>query len=122
MTDDGGMTVSDDPILVKRARIARLVSSGNRYGWGSYGLSTVFFLWAVLGRATTRLATASAAFLILGSILLLPAIIFGYAVKAAERDDRQRAAARAGRDGGRRPEPASAPVDSDPAHADDTPT
>jgi hypothetical protein len=34
-----------------------------------------------------RLATGG---LIVGSILLAPAIVLGYAIKAAERDDRER--------------------------------
>jgi len=100
----GPMSDPVDPVLAKRARVANLVSWGQRLGYGGYLLSIVFFVWAIAGRATTRLATASAGFLIAGSIVLLPAIIFGYAVKAAERDDRQKAAekaAKAARDEGR---------------------
>ena len=84
-----------DPVLAKRARVARLVSLGQRLGYGAYLLSIVFFAWAIIGRATSRLATASAFFLIAGSIVLCPAIIFGYAVKAAAREDRERAAEKA---------------------------
>ena len=91
------MSTAHDPVLAKRARVARWVSLGQRFGYGAYLLSIVFFLWAVIGRATATLATLSAGFLIVGSIVLLPAIIFGYAVKAAEREDRERAAAKAAR-------------------------
>ena len=86
-----------DPVLAKRARVARLVSLGQRLGYGAYLLSILFFVWATAGRATSRLATASAFFLIAGSIVLCPAIIFGYAVKAAAREDRERAAQKASR-------------------------
>ena len=34
--------------------------------------------------------TLVVASLVVGSIILAPAIVFGYAVKAAERDDRER--------------------------------
>ena len=40
------------------------------------------------------LTTIIAASMGIGSLILAPAIVFGYAVKAAARDDRQRAAAK----------------------------
>ena len=39
---------------------------------------------------TTMVSTVTIACLVAGMVLLLPTIIIGYAVKAAERDDRQR--------------------------------
>jgi hypothetical protein len=78
-----------DPVLVRRARIARLVSLGQRVGYGLYGLAVVAF---VLGFAagfegwTVDLIVGA---LVAGSLLLAPAIVFGYAVKAADRADRE---------------------------------
>lgn len=76
-----------DPVLVKRARIARAVSVGQRVGYGLFGLSAVlFFLGLVIGY-TPALTTAVVACLVIGSLILAPAIIFGYGVKAADRAD-----------------------------------
>lgn len=79
-----------DPVLARRARIARLVEVGQRTGYGLYAVAIVAF---GLGFATgfdgwVRTTTVLA--LVVGSLVLAPAIVFGYAVKAAERDDRQR--------------------------------
>ena len=39
---------------------------------------------------TSTMSTLIIGLVIIGSILLAPAIILGYAIKAAERDDRER--------------------------------
>lgn len=77
-----------DPVLVKRARIARLVSLGQRLGYGLFGLSVVLFFVGLVAGYTPGLANAIVACLVVGSLVLAPAIVFGYAVKAAEREDR----------------------------------
>lgn len=78
-----------DPVLERRARIARLVSLGQRVGWLAFGVATVVFLVGLaLGFPGWAAVTVIAA-LVVGSIVLAPAIVFGYAVKAAEREDRE---------------------------------
>ncbi len=77
-----------DPVLVKRARIARLVSLGQRLGYGLFALSVVLFFTGFAVGYTPALANAIVACLVVGSLVLAPAIVFGYAVKAAEREDR----------------------------------
>jgi hypothetical protein len=78
-----------DPVLVRRARIARLVTLGQRIGWLAFGGATVVFLVGLaLGFPGWAAATVIVA-LIVGSIVLAPSIVFGYAVKAAEREDRE---------------------------------
>jgi hypothetical protein len=80
--------VSDDPVLERRRRIARLVEIGQRVGYGLFGLAIVAFLVGLVvgfGRVSVLIVVAIA----LGSVVLAPAIVFGYAVKAAEREDRQ---------------------------------
>lgn len=78
-----------DPVLERRARIARLVALGQRIGWLSFALATVVFLVGLaLGFPGWAAVTVIAA-LVVGSIVLAPAIVFGYAVKAAEREDRE---------------------------------
>jgi hypothetical protein len=48
-----------------------------------------FFVGFAVGY-TGALVTAIVASLLVGSIVLAPSIVFGYAVKAAEREDRER--------------------------------
>lgn len=79
---------TDDPILEKRARVARLVSLAMRVGSALYLVATILFFWALVGRFTPTLASATTVCLIAGSLLLAPAMVFKYAVKAADRADR----------------------------------
>lgn len=78
-----------DPVRARRARIARLVDVGQRVGYGAFALAIVLFF---VGFATSfsALVTPIVALLVVGSVVLAPAIVFGYAVKAAEREDRER--------------------------------
>jgi hypothetical protein len=79
----------DDPVLVRRARIARLVDVGQRLGYGLFGLAIVAFVFGFVRGYTDTLTTLIVASLLVGSVVLAPAIVLGYAVKAAERDDRE---------------------------------
>jgi len=76
-----------DPVRVRRAQIARLASLGQRIGYLLFGLAVAAFF---VGLATTfsgGLVLAIELCLLIGSVFLAPAIVAGYAVKAAERDD-----------------------------------
>lgn len=81
--------MSDDPVLRKRARIARLTELGQRIGYSLYGVAIVLFVVGFIGSYTDLLVTAIVVSLGVGSAVLAPAIVFGYAVKAAEREDRE---------------------------------
>jgi hypothetical protein len=78
-----------DPVRARRARIARLVEIGQRVGYSLFGVSIVLFLAGFVAGYPRWLTTSIVAALIVGSFVLAPAIVFGYAVKAAERDDRR---------------------------------
>jgi hypothetical protein len=78
-----------DPVLARRARIARLVEIGQRVGYGLFGLAIVGFGFGFVQGYTDTLTTLIIGALLVGSAVLAPAIVFGYAVKAAERDDRE---------------------------------
>jgi hypothetical protein len=79
---------ADDPVLVRREQIARLVKLGKRIGYSALlvaiiafgvGLATGFPAWAV------DLAVIG----LVVSIVVLPApIVFGYGIRAAEREER----------------------------------
>lgn len=79
-----------DPIRARREQAGRLAEVGQRLGYFCFAIAIVAF---VIGFATGfprwTVPTATAG-LVVGSILLAPAIVLGYAVKAAEREDRER--------------------------------
>lgn len=78
-----------DPVLARRARIAKLCELGQRIGYTLFGLAIVLFMVGFIGSYSDVLVTAIVACLGIGSLVLAPAIVFGYAVKAAEREDRE---------------------------------
>jgi hypothetical protein len=79
-----------DPVRVRRAKIAHWTLLANRVGYLFFALAIVCFVLALALGFTNAMATIIIASLVIGSILLAPAIVLGYAVKAAERDDRER--------------------------------
>ena len=84
----GSTTV--DPVRARRHKIAKYTLLANRVGYLFYAVAIATF---IIGFAISFNATVSAVVigsLVIGSILLAPAIVLGYAVKAAERDDRER--------------------------------
>lgn len=76
-----------DPVLVRRARIAKLVAVGQRLGYALFAVATVAFFVGLATEYTPGLTRLIVGCLLGGSAVLAPAIVFGYAVKAAERDD-----------------------------------
>lgn len=83
-------TSPNDPVRARRRQIAKYTLLANRIGYLFYALAIATF---VIGFAISFNGTVSAIVigsLIIGSVLLAPAIVLGYAVKAAERDDRER--------------------------------
>jgi hypothetical protein len=116
-TADVAPNAAADPVLVQRAKVARWVSLGQRVGYGLYGLACAVFAWTVIDRPTQWAVNVMVVALIVGSVVLLPAIIFGYAVKAAERHDRALAAEAARKKAERVAAASSSAVGSaDPGH------
>jgi len=81
---------SSDPVLARRARIARWVSRGQRVVYGLFLIACVLFVVGFAAGFDGWIGTTIVACLVAGSLVLAPAIVFGYAVKAAEREDRDR--------------------------------
>ncbi len=82
------MTAEDsDPVRRRRAQVARLVSIGQRVGYGLFGLAVIGFVIGFAAGFTDGVVHAIEICLLLGSLVLAPSIVFAYAVKAAERDD-----------------------------------
>ena len=83
-------TAKTDPVRAKRQRIAKYTLLANRVGYLFFALAIAVF---IIGFAVSFNGAVSAIVigsLVIGTILLAPAIVLGYAVKAAERDDRER--------------------------------
>ncbi len=79
-----------DPVRERRARIAKLVEVGQRVGYGLFTLAVVVFVVGFVSGFDGIVGTVIVSSIVVGSIVLAPAIVFGYAVKAAEREDRER--------------------------------
>ena len=79
-----------DPVRARRQRIAHLNLLANRIGYLLWALAISCFVMAFAFGFKGPLVTAVVVLLIAGSVLLAPSIIIGYAVKAAERDDREK--------------------------------
>lgn len=82
-------TPSTDPILARRARIDSMVKVGKRVGYGLFALAIVVFFFGFFTEFTDLMVTVVVAALVVGSIVLAPAIVFGYGVSAANRDDHE---------------------------------
>ncbi len=78
-----------DPVLSQRRAIARLVSIGKRTGYGLYLVAIVVFGIGYAFGYTTTMTTTMVVSMAIGSIVLAPAIVYGYGVKAAEREERR---------------------------------
>lgn len=84
--------VSDaiDPVRVRRAQVAKWTQLANRIGYLFVALSIALFVIAFAVGFSSTMATLVIISFVIGCVLLAPSIILGYAVKAAERDDRER--------------------------------
>lgn len=77
-----------DPVLAQRARVADLVSKSLRLGTALYVFASVVFFIAFMVGFTRPFSITIIVLIALGSVLLAPALVFKYGVKAAERADR----------------------------------
>jgi predicted cation transporter len=81
---------STDPVIARRRRLARLADRGQRAGYALFGLAIVLFVVGFAAGFSSGVVTAVVVALVAGSVVLAPAIVVGYAVRAADRDDRDR--------------------------------
>ena len=78
----------DAPVLRHRARVVRLSSLGRRVGYLCFaGSMAVFFVGLAL-QFPVWTVTTIVALMLVGSVVLVPAIILGYGAKAADKEDR----------------------------------
>ena len=84
---------STDPVIVRRRRLARWADRGQRAGYALFAVAIVLFVVGFVTGFSSGVATAVVVALVAGSLVLAPAIVVGYAVRAADRDDRDRSSA-----------------------------
>ncbi len=83
-------TPADDPVRARRAQVARWTLLANRVGYLLLALAVALFFIALVVGFNATMATLVVATMVLAFVLLAPSIVLGYAVKAADRDDRER--------------------------------
>ena len=78
-----------DPVRARRQQVARWTRLANRLGYLCFGIAILTFVVGFIVSFNGAVSAIVVASMIVGSVLLAPAIVLGYAVKAAERDDRE---------------------------------
>lgn len=79
-----------DPVRARRARVARWTLLANRIGYLLLAIAVALFFVALMLGFNATLATLVIVTMVLSFALLAPSIVLGYAVKAADREDRDR--------------------------------
>ncbi|MFN5650447.1 MAG: hypothetical protein ACK49M_03070 [Actinomycetes bacterium] len=82
-------TPEHDPVRARRAQVAKWTLLANRVGYLFIALAMAAFVMAFVLGFKGPLVTLVTVSLIAGCVLLAPSIVLGYAVKAAEREDRE---------------------------------
>lgn len=79
----------DDPVLARRARFATWSSAGLRIGYLFIAVAVVSFIAGFAADFPQFAVDITIVGLVGGCVFLPPSMVIGYAVKAAEREDRQ---------------------------------
>lgn len=80
--------VQSDPVRQRRQRVAKWTRLASRLGYSCFGASIAAVAVGLSVNFTPVVGQIATGGLIVGSILLAPAIVLGYAIKAAEKEDR----------------------------------
>jgi hypothetical protein len=81
---------AEDPIRRRRAQVAHWTLLANRVGYVLLAVAIALFFTALITGFTSTMAVLVVIALVAACVLLAPSIVLGYAVKAAEREDRER--------------------------------
>lgn len=79
-----------DPVRARRAKVAKYTLLANRVGYLFLAVAMATFIIGFVISFNGTVAGIVIGSLVAGCVLLAPSIVLGYAVKAAERDDRER--------------------------------
>ena len=77
-----------DPVLARRARISRVVTLAQRVGYFALAVAVITFVIAFVTGFPSWLVTITIAALVAAIVILPLPIVFGYGVRAAEREER----------------------------------
>lgn len=83
------MAAVSDPVRARRAQVAKWTLLANRVGYLVLGVAVAVFVIGFAIGFTASLVALVVVCLVVASMLLAPSIVLGYAVKAAEREDRE---------------------------------
>lgn len=78
---------ANDPVIRSRERIRMLAGAGRRCGYSCFLTALAVFVINYYLGSSSFWIFLTVALLIIGSLVLAPSIIFGYAVNAAEREE-----------------------------------
>ncbi|MFZ9401433.1 MAG: hypothetical protein ACO28X_01915 [Ilumatobacteraceae bacterium] len=81
----------NDPVVVRRNAIDRWNKVASRTGYGLYVVSVLAFFGGLWTSFTSALHFVSGVALVVGSVILAPAIVITYGIRAARREDQQAA-------------------------------
>ena len=76
-----------DPVLEQRARIGRITAASKRFGYSLFAIACVLFVFGFVVGFRQAIVTPIVVCLVVGSIVLAPAIVLAYGVQAANRED-----------------------------------
>lgn len=82
-------TPRHDPVRARRKKMAKYILIANRVGYLLFAVAVATFVIGFAVGFSGAVAAIVTVCLVLGSILLAPAIVMGYGIKAAEREDRE---------------------------------
>lgn len=84
---DAAADRDDDPVLRRRAQVARWSAAAKRGGYAAVLAAMVTFVVGFVTEFGPVITALVVGFLAVSAVLLIPALIFGYGVKAAEQED-----------------------------------
>lgn len=88
-TPNPGSNTPIDPVRARRAQVAKWTLLANRVGYLFVALAMAVFVIAFVVGFSSLMSTIVITTFVIGCVLLAPSIVLGYAVKAAEREDRE---------------------------------
>ena len=79
--------MTEDPVTLRRQRILKLTDAGQKIGYGCFGVALLLFFVGLFTGFPSWTLNPIVVLLVVGSVVLCPAIIFTYAAKAAQSED-----------------------------------
>ena len=85
------MTNSDDAnsLLIRRQQASLIANTGRKIGYSIFFLSLIIFAIGFTVEFNNLVAKTLTVLLIVGSIVLAPSILLHYAVRGAEREEKE---------------------------------